>query len=206
MSEGISKGGGAARGAGRGLMLVAAVETGATLVQGAAGTLPRQRYERGELTQNEVNPLAGEYERKFQGKTGEDFKKAVQDEIALQKANMRGDQFDKRPWWNPAGPGEMGEARGEAMKRKTYLEGALKTGNLPGGTADHTANQMVGGDFQEIGAGYYAAASAYAKAGGDQAAAGGAGQVADNNGMIDILLNIAETIKIAADKQNNPLK
>ncbi len=184
-------------------MLMAAVDTGVTLVQGAAGTLPRQRYERGELTQNEVNPLAGEYEKKFQGKTGEDFKKAVQDEIALQKSNMRGDQFDKRPWWNPAGPGEMGEARGEAMKRKTYLEGALKTGNLPGGTADHTANQMVGGDFQEIGSGYYAAASAYAKAGGDQAAAGGGAGFGPLEGMVQQML---EVVRDAAAKQANPLK
>lgn len=175
------------RGGGRLFMGLAALELGGNLYQASQGTLQGQRYARGELTANETNPLAAEYEKKFGGLSGAGRTDAIQSEITKQKEY----------WKNKEGREAYARAQGgmsfdpaistgfrlESTKRAAYLEESLKNGGQFNGKQDHRANALVGGDFNEIGGGYFAAMGGLAKTGFE------AGQFQGGGGNFDVTMN-----------------
>lgn len=176
-------------GPGLGRALLGAAGIGGTAVGAGAG-LAFGGYELGAtyrnarrmLARNESNDLAGlggigdEYNRKFSGLTGNARSAAIRAELGSQiKAERSGiDEYrgtKTKPvagmvdlvlgWMGISGTGNTG-AVNEANDKQTVLRAMLagkKVGN------DHRGNPLVGGDYGEIGSGYYTAASALAKTG-----------------------------------------
>lgn len=152
------------------------------------------------------NPYYDEYGRKFAGLEGKARKDAILSELGVQvKAERSGimkyygeggnkvEQMAERllSGFGLMSMGDTGEAN-EANRRQAALRGML-SGK---GGGDHRANAFVGGDFREIGQGYYEAASAYAKSGMDKAAGGS---------LESNVQRIADTIDKAVNGSNEPV-
>lgn len=180
------------RGGGRLFMGLAALELGSNLYQASQGTLQGQKYARGELTANETNPLAAEYEKKFGGLSGEGRTQAIQSEITKQKEywkNKEGrEAYAKAQGGMSFDPAISTGFRLESTKRAAYLEESLKSGGQFKGKDDHRANALIGGDFGEIGTGYYSAMSGLAKTGYDSGAGGGGGYSKETMDRIGAIL------------------
>ncbi len=99
--------------------------------------------------------------------------------------------FPALPWLNNVfGLSDNGLM--ENQGRQAIARKAMAGGKLNG---NHRANAFVGGDYREIGSGYYEAASAFAKAGFDQAEGGESGK---SESIIDILTQIRDRLPNAS--------
>lgn len=151
-----------------------------------------------------------EYDRKFSGLSGDDLKKAVDAErMRLTKEDISKSKDNNIGFfgalWRSVMPGStnvrgMADVNENEMRRNALAQVA---GERPRPRPDHKVNAMVGGDFGEIGSGYYAAASELGKTGYDAKAAGGGGGLGIIENMMRELL---DAVKLAAEKQANPLK
>lgn len=169
------------------------------------------RTGRGDLTG--LESFGDEYTQKFAGLSGVGRQTAINAEIANQlKAEQAGIgkmRGNKKGW--VAGMldmalGNMGDASGarEAEERMGILR-AMREGK-PVPTTKHRANAIVGGDFQEIGAGYYGAMSAAEKLRFDKREGAGASETKDATTILQDILDLIKTFPGMGTPQAQPNK
>lgn len=174
------------------------------------------RYNRGDLSGTEQ--IGNEYRKKFAGMSEKDRSAAIRTELANQLRAERegigafygegGNMLEQMIEIGTGGLfgmssiGRSGKAT-EAEARQSVLRAMLSGKQV--GTTNHRANPYTGGDFSDVGSGYYAAAAEFGKLGGS-----GGVNVTGGNGVIDALIpivqGIADQVKAAAEKQANPLQ
>lgn len=131
------------------------------------------RYGRGDLSG--LGGIADKYRQQFSGLTGSARTKAINAEMAKQLQMesegigvMQGTKRKTVASMIDMALGNMGDTSklSEAQANQAVLRAMREGKALP--SNPHRANAFLGGDWGELGSGYYTAASAYAKSGMDK--------------------------------------